>query len=172
VAKMKKVLMITYDNCDDSEVQYPLYRLWEENFVVDVASIEKRTIKAKYHFTIEATLTLDEVRVKDYDALFLPGGTAPEKIRLQPIALDIVREFNVAGKPIGAICHGQLILISAGLIKGRQCTCYIGVRDDLINAGGIYSDERVVVDGNFVTSRHPNDLPFCLHEFIKLIKSK
>ena len=169
---MKKILIITFDNCDDSEVQYPLYRLWEEEWQVDVASMEKRPIKAKYHFTVEATLTLDEVKVENYDALFLPGGTAPEKIRLQPLALEIVKDFNKAGKPIGAICHGQLILISAGLVKGKKCTCYIGVRDDLINAGGDYVNERVVVDCNLVTSRHPNDLPFCMHEFIKMIKNR
>ncbi len=168
---MKKILIITYDNCDDSEVQYPLYRLWEEGWQVDVASMEKRVIKAKYHFTVEATLTLDEVNVQDYDGLFLPGGTAPEKIRLQPKALEIARAFDKAGKPIGAICHGQLILISAGLIKDKKCTCYIGVRDDLINAGAVYVNERVVVDGGLVTSRHPNDLAYCMHEFIKLIKN-
>lgn len=90
----KKILLITYDNCDDSEVLYPLFRMREAGYTVDVASMEKRTIKAKYHFTVDVTLLLDEVDPSEYAGLILPGGTAPEKIRQQAAALEITKIFR------------------------------------------------------------------------------
>lgn len=167
---MKKILLITYDNCDDSEVLYPLFRMREAGYTVDVASMEKRTIKAKYHFTMEATHLLSEVDPSEYAGLILPGGTAPEKIRQQASALEITRYFDKNGLPIAAICHGPLILISAGTLRGRKCTCYPGIRDDVINAGGLYDDAEAVVDGNVVTSRRPEDLPAFMREFIALLE--
>lgn len=165
----KKVLLITYDNCDDSEVLYPLFRMREAGYTVDVASMEKRTIKAKYHFTVDADLLLEEVDPAGYAGLILPGGTAPEKIRQRDEALAITRYFDKNGLPIAAICHGPLILISAGTLRGRKCTCYPGIRDDLINAGGIYENSEVVVDANLVTSRRPEDLPAFMREFVALL---
>lgn len=167
---MKKILLITYDNCDDSEVLYPLFRMREAGYTVDVASMEKRTIKAKYHFTVEPTHLLSEVDPSEYAGLILPGGTAPEKIRQQASALEITRYFDKNGLPIAAICHGPLILISAGTLRGRKCTCYPGIRDDVINAGGLYDDAEAVVDGNVVTSRRPEDLPAFMREFIALLE--
>ncbi len=169
---MKKILMLTYDNCDDSEVLYPLFRFQEEGWQVTVASMEKRTIKAKYHFTIEATHLFDEINPAEFDALMLPGGTAPEKIRQQMRAIELVRHFTDTKKPIGAICHGQQILISAKALAGIRCTCYPGIRDDLVNAGGLYENSPVVVDKNIVTSRRPEDLPYFMRELVKMIKSK
>ena len=171
--KMKKILLITYDNCDDSEVLYPLFRMREEGYTVDVASMEKRQIRAKYHFTVDASLLLDEVDPADYDGLILPGGTAPEKIRQQPAALEIARYFDREHLPVAAICHGPDILISAGTLRGRHCTCYPGIRDDVIAAGGIYRDCEAVVDtdARLVTSRRPEDLPAFMREFIALLKA-
>lgn len=166
----KKILLITYDNCDDSEVLYPLFRMREAGYTVDVASMEKRTIKAKYHFTVDATLLLDEVDPSEYAGLILPGGTAPEKIRQQAAALEITKYFDRSHLPIAAICHGPLILISAGTLRGRRCTCYPGIRDDLINAGGLYENAEVVVDGTLVTSRRPEDLPAFMREFVALLE--
>ena len=103
VAAVKKILLITYDNCDDSEVLYPLFRMREAGYTVDVASMEKRTIKAKYHFTVEATHLLSEVDPSEYAGLILPGGTAPEKIRQQASALEITRYFDKNGLPHS--CH-------------------------------------------------------------------
>jgi len=99
---MKNILMLTYDKCDDSEVLYPLFRFGEEDWSVTVASIEKRLIKAKYYFTVEATHLFDEINPADFDALILPGGIAPEKIRQQEKAIALVRHFVNTGKPIGA----------------------------------------------------------------------
>ena len=164
------ILLITYDKCDDSEVLYPYLRMLEEGCEVDVASLEKRTIHAKYWYTIDATLLPEEIDADKYDGLILPGGTAPEKLRQNEYILNAVKTIMNAGKPVCSICHGQQILISTGLLKNRTATCYPGIRDDLINAGANYKNEPVVVDGNLVTSRRPEDLPYFMREFVKLLK--
>ncbi len=164
---MKKILMITGKDYDDSEVLYPYYRLIEEGYGVDVTSVEKGEVSGKYHFKIDAALTFENVDTNDYIGLLLPGGKAPEKLRLIEAVVKIVREFEEAKKPIAAICHGQQILISANVLKGKTATCYPGIRDDLKNAGANYIDERVVVCDNLVTSRRPEDLPFFMREFIE-----
>ncbi len=165
----KKILLITYDNCDDSEVMYPLLRMREAGYTVDIASLEKRTIKAKYHFTVPADLLPEEVEPQKYCGLILPGGSAPEKLRQNATVLSLVRYFDDRALPIAAICHGPQILISAGILSGRRCTCYPGIRDDVINAGGLYADREAVVDKNLVTSRRPEDLPAFMREFVALL---
>lgn len=165
-----KILFISNDGYDDSELLYPYYRLAEENYDIDIASVEKRIIEGKHFFKIEANKTLNEVDTDSYDALLLPGGKAPEKLRLVPEVLGITKQFAKANKPIAAICHGQQILISADVLKGKTATCYPGIRDDLKNAGANYVDERVVVDGNLVTSRRPEDLPYFMKVFIDILK--
>ena len=165
-----KILFITADKCDDSELFYPYYRLLEEVFEIDIASFKIGKICAKYHFEIHANLSVEDVSCDNYDALLLPGGMAPEKLRQNEYVLNIVNEFYLNSKPIAAICHGQQILISAGILKGLKATCYPGIRDDLINCGAEYINEQVVVDGNIVTSRRPDDLPYFMKAFIGLLK--
>jgi protease I len=163
-----KILIITGDKCDDSELQYPYYRLLEEGFEVDIASQEKKLISAKHYYTVNADMSINDVCAYEYDGLLIPGGTAPEKLRQIPEVIKIVRHFVEADKPIAAICHGQQILISAKALSGKTATCYPGITDDLKNAGANYVDRQVVVDGNLVTSRRPEDLPYFMREFIKL----
>lgn len=169
---MKHVLMITYDNCDDTEAFYPLLRMQEEGYAVTVASLEKKTICGKRWFRVNAGLLPEEIIPQDYDALMLPGGSAPEKLRQNHAILQAVRAFFQDGKPVAAICHGPLILISAGVLRGRTCTCYPGIRDDLINAGAIYENTSMVRDGNLITSRRPEDLPDFMREFIQAVNQK
>ncbi len=109
--------------------------------------------------TIEITRTLEEADPTDYDALLIPGGGAPEILRLSPLALSFVRQFWATGRPLGAICHGPQVLISAGLLAGKRLTCYPGIRDDVVLAGGLYEDRPVVIDGQLITSRRSEDLP-------------
>ena len=116
-----------------------------------------------------ATLSLSEVKCDKYDGLILPGGTAPEKLCQNSHVISIVKEFEKAKKPIAAICHGQQILISSDALRGKTATCYPGIRDDLKNSGAIYQDECVVVSQNLVTSRRPDDLPYFMREFVKLV---
>lgn len=167
---MKKILIITADKCDDFELFYPYYRMKEEDCRVDVVSFNKGIIKAKHFFEFEADEAVSAVNEKDYDALILPGGTAPEKLRLNEHVIALTKAFYEAKKPIAAICHGPQILISANAVKGEKMTCYPGIKDDLINGGALYSDEAVVVSENkIVTSRRPEDLPYFMREFIKLV---
>jgi len=169
---MKKILVITADKCDDSELLYPLYRIIEAGMVPVVASFTKGEIQAKYHFTAEAEISVTDICVADYDGLILPGGLAPEKLRQNEYVIDAVRRFDKDKKPIAAICHGQQILISAGVLNGKKATCYPGIKDDIINAGAIYEDKRAVVCNNLVTSRRPEDLPYFMREFIELVSEE
>ena len=169
---MAKILIMTENKSEDTEVLYPYYRLQEAGYEVEVAALTRKTVDLKFHLTVEATKAIDECRSEDYAGLVLPGGSAPEKVRLNENALKIVREMNAAGKPIAAICHGPQTLISADVLRGRNATAYPGVRDDLKNAGAIYEDAPAVVDGNLVTARRPEDLPAFMREYMRLLEAK
>lgn len=107
---------------------------------------------------------------EQWDALLVPGGWAPDRIRRFPAVLDIVRDMNAKGLPIGQICHAGWVLASAGILKGRTVTSTPGIRDDLTNAGAIWKDVPVVTDGNLVSSRRPPDLPDYLRAFIAVFE--
>ena len=165
-----KALIISADNFEDSELLVPYYRLKEEGFEVDIASMRKDKIKGKHGYEVNVDKTLQEVSPGNYDILILPGGKAPEAIRKEKAALEIVKYFFQKNKPVSAICHGPQTLITAGLLKGRHVTCYKSVAQEMKDAGAMYEDKEVVVDGNLVTSRQPADLPAFLREMMKLLK--
>lgn len=165
-----KVLLISADNFEDTELLAPYYRFLEEGFQVDIASMRKGKITGKHGYEVEANKTLAEVNPGDYDVLLLPGGKAPEAVRKQQAALDIARHFFAADKPVAAICHGPQTLITAGLLKGRRATCYKSAAPEMQHAGALYEDKEVVVDGNLVTSRQPSDIPAFMREIMKIIK--
>jgi len=165
-----KALIISADNFEDTELLVPYYRLKEEGIQVDIASMKKDTIKGKHGYEVIANKTLKEIRPDDYDILILPGGKAPEAVRKEKEALEIAKHFFQKNKPVAAICHGPQTLITAGLLKGRRATCYRSVAQEMKDAGALYEDREVLVDGNLVTSRQPSDLPAFLKEMIKLIK--
>ena len=166
-----KALFISADRYEDAELLVPYYRFLEEEIEVDIASMQKGPIKGKHGYEIDVTKTLAQVRPDDYDILVLPGGKAPEAVRKEPKAVDIVREFFLKGKPVAAICHGPQTLITAGLLKGRHATCSRTVADELKASGAVYEDKEVVVDGNLVTSRRPSDLPAFMRETMKMIRA-
>src|SRR3954471_4448037 len=113
---------------------------------------------------------LAEASARNYDALLLPGGVMnPDKLRIEPQAIEFIRQFATAGKPIGAICHGPWTLIDAGIVKGRRLTSYPSIKTDLINAGANWVDEEVAVDNGLVTSRKPADIPAFNRKFIEEI---
>ena len=165
-----RILIISSHNYDDSEMLYPYYRLIEEGFEVKIASMSKGKIIGKHGMEINAELDFSEVDVNSFDGLLLPGGTAPEKIRQEKLPVEIISQFAKLEKPIASICHGQQLLISAKALTGKEATCYPGIKDDLINAGAIYQNEPVVVCGNMVTSRRPQDLPYFMREYINVLK--
>lgn len=164
---MKKVLMISADDFEDTELLVPYYRLGEAGFEVTVASLKKASITGKHGYRVDVDVAVEDVNPRDFDALVLPGGKAPAALRKDKKVLEVARHFFEAKKPVSAICHGPQVLISAGLMDGRRATCYRSVRDELEKAGARYEDREVVVDGNLVTSRQPSDLPAFMRETMK-----
>jgi protease I len=165
-----KALIISADNFEDSELLVPYYRLQEEGIQVDVASMKKGKIRGKHGYEVEVDKTLKEVDPDDYDILVLPGGKAPEAVRQEKDALAIAKDFFHRNKPVSAVCHGPQTLLSAGLLNGRHATCYQSVATEMKDAGAIYEDKEVVVDGNLVTSRQPSDLPAFMRETMKMLR--
>lgn len=167
-----KALIISADNFEDSELLYPYYRLKEENIEVDIASITKEKIRGKKGYEVEVDKTVGDVDPEEYDLLILPGGKAPARLREEKRVLEIARHFVNSNKPVSAICHGPQILISAGLLEGKNATCYQSIAMEMKDGRANYYDREVVVDGNLVTSRRPGDLPAFMRETIRLLKNR
>ena len=170
----QKVLILSADNFEDTELICPMNRLMEEGYEVDIASLEKGEIKGKKGYTVDANLAVTELSAnpgRDYELLLLPGGKAPAALRENEKVLETARSFDRREKPIAAICHGPQILISAGLLKGKKATSYTSVASELKEAGANYEDTGVVVDGKYVSSRNPGDIPAFNREIIRQLKS-
>lgn len=159
----KRVLAFTGEIYEDLELWYPKLRLIEAGAEVVVAGEAADTkYLGKNGYPCVSDTAISEMQSSDFDALLVPGGFMPDKLRRDPKVLELTREFFEAGKPVAAICHGGWIPISAGIYKGIRVTGSPGIKDDLVNAGGIFEDAPVVVDKNSVSSRRPDDLPdFC-----------
>jgi len=168
---MKKILAFVDDIYEDLELWYPKMRLEEEGWKVVVAGPEAgRSYQGKHGYPCVADFAIREIRSSEFDALLVPGGFAPDKLRRDPDVLRLVREFDMAKKPIAHICHAGWILISAGVLKGRRATSTPGIKDDMINAGCVWVDEPVVVDGNQISSRRPADLPRFARAFVDALR--
>ena len=168
---MRKVLIMVDEGVEDSEFLYPYYRLQEEGYKVDVVGPKAgETYMGKHGVPIKSNLSPEEVKIDEYDALIIPGGRAPDRMRIKKGLVNIVKEAYDKGKVIAAICHGPQMLIEADVLRGKEATCWKSVKTDLKNAGATFIDAPVVVDGNLVTSRFPADLPRFCQETIKLLK--
>ena len=143
----------------DEEVFEPIDHFNARGADVAVIALARGRVPGKLGGSIEPDRLLSAVTTEEFDALILPGGQAPETLRLEPSVLAFVQAFDDWHKTLAAICHGPQILISADRLRGRRVTCYKGIRDDVKLAGGLYEDAPVVVDGNLITSREPRDLP-------------
>ncbi len=160
----KKVLIIATDGFEYSELTEPRDYLTGEGAEVTLASPKSDPIEGESggekQGKVTPDLTIDEVDCDDYDALVIPGGVSnPDALRMNARAVDIVSEFAAAEKPIAAICHGPWLLVEADVLDGVQATSWPSLRTDLENAGADVIDREVVVDGNFITSRKPEDIP-------------
>lgn len=156
----KKVIQLVEHEFEDLELWYPVLRLREEGAIVHIVGPKAgETYIGKYGVPIQSDFAHEEVKASDYDAILVPGGWAPDKIRRYPEVLQIIREMHESKKPIGQICHAGWVLISAKILQGVTVTSTPGIRDDMENAGAIWLDEPVVVDGHIVSSRRPPDLP-------------
>ena len=159
----KRILMFVGDVYEDLEVWYPKLRLIEAGAEVVLAGGEaKQTYAGKHGYPCRSDVAISAVRAGEFDGLVVPGGFMPDQLRRDTGVLEIVRQFDAAGKLIAAVCHGGWIPISAGVYRGVRVTGSLGIKDDLVNAGAIWEDQSVVVDRHFVSSRKPDDLPdFC-----------
>ena len=167
---MKRILIISADKFEDTELLVPYYRLKEAGHEVTVSSIRKGKIVGKHGYEVKASHAAPDVDPAAFDALVLPGGKAPGVLREHPDVQDIVRHFMEQRKPVAAICHGPQVLISAGAMGGRRATSYESVRKEVEAAGAAFEDKEVVVDKNLVTSRKPSDLPAFMREFMKKLE--
>jgi protease I len=168
-----RVAVIATDGFEEAELTEPVKALKEADASVDVVSLKKEDIQAFRHhdksITVPVDRTLDEINASEYDGLVLPGGALnADTIRVEPKLQSFLRDFNSAGKPMAVICHAPWELVSAGLAQGRTMTSYYTIQDDIRNAGANWVDREVVVDGNLITSRQPDDIPAFNREMLNL----
>jgi protease I len=154
----KTLLAFLDDVYEDLELWYPKLRLEEAGHPLRCAAPEIRTYTGKHGYPARSDLLLADARSEDFAGLLIPGGFMPDKLRRDPKVLSLTREFFERGKLVAFICHGGWIPASARILKGRRATGSLGIKDDLENAGAIWVDEPVVIDGNLISSRTPRDL--------------
>jgi protease I len=164
--------MLIENNHNDHEVWYPIYRFQELGADVSIIGPAAQRYLSKLNFPIDANVASDDARDELYDALIIPGGYAPDLMRLNSAMIAMVRNHALKGKLVAAICHGSWLLASANVIKGKRVTGAPSIKDDLINAGGYFEDAEVVVDGRIVTSRKPADLPAFCREIINGLSNR
>ena len=159
----KKILIMATDGFEEVELTGPREKLGDAGAQVHVAAPEMEPIQGHEEDTptikVEPDLTIGDVTEADYDALVLPGGVInPDNLRTRPEAVALVRQFDAAGKPVAAICHGPWMLVEADILRGRKATSWPSIRTDMRNAGAEVVDEAACVDGNLITSRNPDDV--------------
>lgn len=160
--KGKRIAVLIEEGVEELEYYVPMMRLTEEGAIVKTAALKINPVKGKNGLVITPDTLIDDLRETDLDGLILPGGWAPDKLRRYKQITGLVRRMHEAGKIIGIICHGGLIAISAKIVNGRKTTGSLGIKDDLINAGGTWADEPAFREGNLVWGRVVADIPdFC-----------
>ena len=167
----KKIAILVEDLYQVLEVWYPLLRLKEEGVSVRlIGTGSKKTYGSKEGYPATADASIEEVNPKDFDGVVIPGGFAPDILRRYESVVEFIRALHDDGKVVAAICHGGWLLVSADIVKNRKATCFFAIKDDLKAAGAHYVDEEVVVDGNIITSRKPEDLPAFVTQIISQLK--
>ena len=155
---MKKIAILIEDLFNERELIYPYYRLLEEGYEVHLVGPKRDAVyTSKSGLTEKSTHASNEIRAEDYDGVVIPGGFSPDFMRRTKATVDFVREMDKLNKPVAAICHGGWMLASACNLKGKKVTSFFSIKDDMVHAGAEYVDEEVVVSGNIITSRNPND---------------
>ena len=172
---MDRAIIISGNLAQDHEFIYPYYRLLEEKFKIDVCMLEGTFVKGFLGTTLppnkdQIVKKIDDIKVDDYKILVLPGGVkAMEKVRQEKKIIDFISKFNEKKKIIACICSGAQLLISAKVVKNRKIAGYYSMKDDLINAGAVYTDKPAVVDDNIVTTAHYKDMGPWMREVLKKI---
>ncbi len=168
---MDRAIILVDNGFEDVELLYPYYRLQEAGYEVEVVGPDAdETYSGKKGGSIKSTKEPGDIDVNDFRVLIIPGGWAPDRMRTKEEMVRLVRDADRSGLVIGAICHAAQLLIEAEVVEGRRLTCVRSVSTDVKNAGGVYVDEPVVVDGNLVTSRFPPDMPVWLPAILKKLE--
>jgi protease I len=165
----KKIAILVAEGVEDLEYYVPKMRLQEEGAEVLTAALDLKPIHGKNGLEIEPDTDMETLRAEELFALVLPGGWAPDKLRRHAVVKDLVRDMDEQGKPIGIICHGGWLPISAGIMQSRRATGSVGIRDDIVNAGGTWVDEPAFRDGNRVWGRVVADIPAFCRELVQLL---
>ncbi|NLT41765.1 MAG: type 1 glutamine amidotransferase [Anaerolineae bacterium] len=163
----KTIAILAEDLFEDIELLYPYYRLLEEGAsVLVVGSGGAKSYRGKHDIAIDVTTQASAVDPATLDALIVPGGYAPDRMRRHADMVSLVRSVFDRGKLVASICHAPWVPISAGIVRGKKMTGTVSVRDDVVNAGGLWVDQEVVADGNLISSRGPGDLPAFMRAII------
>ena len=168
----RRIALFVENDFEDSELTGPRDALRAAGATVVIVgpTAPAEFTGKKLGTVVTSELAAGAAKAKDFDALVIPGGYAPDKMRMRHAMVDFTRDMNEAGKPIAAICHAASMLISANALKGKTLTCWPSIALDVKNAGGMYVDKPVVVDGNIITSRKPDDIPFFNDAIINALK--
>lgn len=165
-----RVAVLAEDLYEDLELWYPVLRLREEGAEVRVVGPKAGEVyKSKNGYPVKADVGMEQARAEDFDAVVIPGGYAPDRMRRHAAMVEFVRAMHEAGKPVAFICHAGWVPASAGIVRGRTVTSFPSIRDDLVNAGARWVDQEVVVDGHLVSSRVPADLPAFCRALVELL---
>jgi deglycase len=165
----KKIAIFVAEGVEDLEYYVPLMRLQEEGAEVLSAGLDLKSVHGKNGLKITPDTLIESLNSDDLFALIIPGGWAPDKLRRHKVVTDLVRQMDLADKPIGIICHGGLVAISAGIVKGCRATGSLGIKDDLVNAGAAWVDEAAFREENLVWGRVVADIPAFCRELIRLL---
>ena len=168
----RKVATLVAEGVEDLEYYVPLMRLQEEGAQVLTAALDIKPIHGKNGLEITPDMKIGSLLAEELFALILPGGWAPDKLRRYSVVKDLVRAMDAKGKTIGIICHGGWIPISAGIMKGRRATGSVGIKDDILNAGGTWVDEAAFREGNLVWGRVVADIPDFCRELVLALTEK
>ena len=169
----KRVAILAENMYQEMELWVPYYRLKEEGAEVHVVGAGgAKSYTSKLGYPVNVDVQAEQVTAVEYDAVIIPGGFAPDMMRRSPAMVKLVREAHEHGKLVAAICHAGWMPVSAGILKGKRATSFFSIKDDLVNAGAKWVDEEVVVDGNLITSRKPDDLPAFCREIVKALAKK
>lgn len=165
----KRIAILVEDDYQELELHYPRLRFLEAGAKVQLLGTGKKSYASGKGYAAEADRDVSDVDPNNFDAVVIPGGMAPDKMRRNRAMVDFVRSMDKLGKPVAWICHAGWMAVSADIVRDRRVTSFESIRDDMVNAGGKWVDEEVVVDGNLISSRTPSDLPAFCRAIIKAL---
>lgn len=168
----KKIAILIEQTYEDLEAWYPYLRLKEAGAETFFVASEKKEYTGKHGYPVIPQFSIDQVSNREFDAIVIPGGFAPDYMRRVPAMVELVKRIYDEKKVVAAICHGGWMLVSAGILKGKTATSFFAIKDDMVNAGAEWVDEEVVRDGNVITSRKPEDLPIFCRTIIETLVPK